>query len=341
MHHLTRRGAIAALALSVAAATASAAIFNETEPNDTKATANIVAGITAGDSIVGNSTSSSGVGIDYFDVRVATAPLGIYRHRLVITTQGTAGHTGSIRGLTQVAAPPDTLPGIPWDGVIGAPGTTESALQTSVTTPARFNQWYGFGKGERFHYRVNGGTATTADYVATMETVPVTPTNLGVFASGLITISTFGQGHSTDTDFWVYDENLNPIPGYGNDDESPLGGSPGTGATLQGWLARSYGVGTYYLALSNFNVATNQPSPSDDDFRTGSLMEFPGVAVNTSSTVNLNLSFTIADSAGNVVSVADGKLGAFDINWYVFTVPEPGSLSLLALGALAMGRRRR
>jgi hypothetical protein len=337
--------ALCAFALTVTlASNAHAVIFLEGEPNDTKAAANVVSPMNPGDSIQGNSTATTGVGVDYFDVTMGTAPLGIYRNRLVITTAGAAGHTASLRGFGQVAAPPDTMAGIPWDGVVGAANTTESAIQTTstATTPPRFNQWYSFGKGERVTYRINGGTTTTSDYVATLERDPVTPVDIGSYAPGLITLSTFGQGHSSDTDMWVYDASLNPIRGYGNDDESTLAGTPGTGATLQSWLPRDFTPGTYFLALSNFQLTTDQGSPSDDDFRTGQMMEFPNSILNSSTTTALNLAFQITDSAGTSLAVANTKVGPYDVNWFQFTVtPEPSSLGLAACGLLFFLKRKR
>jgi hypothetical protein len=338
---------ISGVALLALASVASAQ-FVESEPNDTKATANSINCMTAGSTIRGNSTSASGVGLDYYDVNVCAAPLGIYRHRLVITTSGTAGHTGTIRGVTQTGSPVDTAAGIPWDGVVGTPGafTTDAAVQTSstATSPARMNQWYGFGKQERFVYRVAGTSTTTADYIATMETLPVTAVDIGNYQPGQIAITTFGQGHTSDTDMWVYDSGFNAIRGYGNDDEAPnaISGGPGTGGTLQSFFSRMYAPGTYYLAISNFNLSNNQPSPSDDDFRTGSLLDYPDIVVNSSTTTNVNLTFRITDSTGFSTQVANTKVGAFDINWFKFTVvPEPTSLALLGLGALGLIRRRR
>jgi hypothetical protein len=141
---------------------------------------------------------------------------------------------------------------------------------------------------------------------------------------------------------WVYDGNLNAIVGSGNDDESPLGGTPGTGATLQSFLARDYAPGTYYLAVSGFNLANSQPSPSDDDFRTGGVLDFPDVLAGGGSGSNADMTFTIADSAGASIAVANTRANGFDVNWFQFTVvPEPGTLSLLALiTPLVMLRRR-
>ena len=149
------------LALSLCAGTL-AATFYETEGNDSKATANAFT-MTSGDLISGISTSSTGAGADYFKIQTTPLSLGIYRNRIQITTSGTAGHVGAIRGLTQS------------DGVIAA--GSDSSLQSSstATTPTRFNQWYSFGKAEQLYYKVYGSSSTTAAYNATLTTTSVTP----------------------------------------------------------------------------------------------------------------------------------------------------------------------
>ena len=332
------------IAGAVLGSSALAVDFFELEPNDSKATANMVSGMAHGDRIIGNSISSTGAGFDYYRVSTAPSTLGIYRNRLIITSQ-TAGHTGTLRGLNQVASAPDTLAGIPWDGVVGTAGTTDLTLQTSstATTPPRYNQWYDFGTGGEMYYRVTGTSTTTADYESTLERTMVTPTDIGTYNEGLIAMNWFGQGHTTDTDMWVYDAGFNAITGYGNDDESPLGGTPGTGASLQSWLARNYTSGRYYIAVSNFHLAHNNASPSDDDFRTGTLLDFGGVVANSSTTIGLNMAFTISDGV-NTLAVPTTKVGQFDVNWFTFNVvPEPSTYISLGggLALLALARRRR
>lgn len=316
-------------------------IFPEVEPNDTKAAANAFT-LGDGDGVTGMSTGSSTItpgngSADYFLITNAARPLGIYRHRMVLTIPGTAFPTATIRGLNQVGAAAG-----PWPGPVGTAGTTDTTIQTGssvLVASARTVQWYGFGKQEQLYYRVTGTTSTTANYTAILETEAVNPTFIGNFNQGSININTVAQGHTTDTDFWVYDSNLDPIAGYGNDDNSTNGGGPGGG--LQSWLTRDYAPGTYYIAMTTFNFANDQGSPSDDNFRTGAMMDFANVAVNSGSGTNQNMQFSISDGV-NTFAVPATHAAAFDIAWFSFTViPTPSSLALLGLGGLIAARRRR
>ncbi|MEX2219709.1 MAG: hypothetical protein WD749_13230 [Phycisphaerales bacterium] len=310
-----------------------AGAFFEIEPNETRPGATAVSFFTPGNFIQGNTTGSSGTAIgaptslDQFLVTTANLNPGVYRHRLTITTTGAAGHTGSIRGLTQTAA----LAG-PWAGAVGTATAADTQLQGSLTTttPPRMNQWYGFGKQEKVYYRVIGTGTTTGDYQATWTADPVSPSQLGFFIPGQVTISTVAQGHTTDTDFWVYGVDgggdLVAIDGSGNDGSSLNGGAPANNNTPS-WLTRAYDPGTYYLAMSNFNLANNKGSPSDDNFRTGALLDFPDALLTSSSTANVNCAFAVTDSAGTTQFAAT-KPAAFDVLWFRFDV-----LPLTAVGA--------
>jgi hypothetical protein len=309
-----------------------AQVTPEVEPNENKASATpVVAPMQPGHTLTGNTTGTSTTvagpaSADMFRVKTAAAPLGIYRYRLVLTTTGTAGHTGTIRGLSQVAAA--QAPWLPGQ-VIGTPSTTDTQIQASstLTTPTRFNQWYGFGKEEEIYYQVTGTASTTGDYVATLERTAVTPVDIATaFSPGDITILTLGQGHTTDTEIHVFDANFNAIVGYSNDDEAAaaVSGVPSaTGTTLQSVLKRPYAAGTYYIMIANFNTCTNLPSPSDDDFRTGALLDFPNAVANSSTTANLNIAFTVTDGV-NTVQTPATRVGAFEVNWFKMTVGTPG-----------------
>jgi hypothetical protein len=320
--------ALAAAAALMLCGSVQASICNELEDNNNKGLSNPCV-LTAGDSISGTTTGTSTTvaglaSADYFRVKTAPLPLAIYRHRLVITTGGTSGHTGTIRGLNQINGNPNT------------PGTTDSTFQTSATTtaPPRMNQWYGFGKEEEIYYRVTGTVSTTATYSATLETLEIIPQDLGNFQPGNITLNFQGQGHATDTDMWVYDGNLDAIPGYGNDDAGAVG--------MPSILTRSYAPGTYYFMVSRFESANNLVSPEDDLFQTGLLLDFPNAAIHGSSTAaGFNVGFAVTDSAGTTAFPANTG-GAYNLYWAKFTVvPEPATLAMLAIGGLALVRRRR
>src|SRR4051812_39202621 len=83
-------------------------VHNETEPNDNKtlALANGPVVLAPGDTIVGTTTGATVVGngdnpsADYYLLKTIPAALGIYRHRLLLTTT-TAGHFTNFRGISQ------------------------------------------------------------------------------------------------------------------------------------------------------------------------------------------------------------------------------------------------
>jgi hypothetical protein len=306
-----RVGTITAIAGVALSASAWGQIGNpEVEPNDTKGAATVAnsggAGLMAGDFLTGNTTGSSTTtpgpaSADYFRVTVKTAPLAIYRHRLTITTGGTSGHTGTIRGLSQ--------------GSTGI-GATDSSMGDSSSATGRLNQWYGFGKGEEFFYRVAGVAGTTDDYTSTMSTDPVTlNADITGVGPGSLTITAVGQGHSTDTDFWVFDSNLNPIPDFGNDDQLGVGVGPGQ-------VTRAVSSGTFYVAMSNYNLATNLATPSDDNWRTGPVLDFPNLVTQSSTSTGLNVSFALVSTTGTT-PVPATKVGAFDVSWTRFQVAAP------------------
>lgn len=274
-----------------------AAVTPETEPNDTKALANVIAlpAVSTPAVIAGDSVSAAGTGLDYFRLTTAAQAIpGFYRHRLIIQS-ATPGHTATIRGLNQVA---------------GVPGTTDSTVQTSSTStnPPRFIQWYTSELSADIYVRISGVAATTLDYELDYEVSAVAEV-LGpsVAFPGSITITSVGQT-TGDTDLWVYSPARVAIPGFGNDDQFNT-------TSLQSELIRNYGVGTFYLAISNFNVANNLGSPPDDDFQTAVVLDFPGAIANSSTTVAVNCSVLIGGSP-----LALAKIEPFQVIFVRFTV---------------------
>jgi hypothetical protein len=339
------RAAAAAAVLAMGTSALRASVFIESEPNDSKATANPVLLTGVGDTIVGNSQGSSTTvagptSADYFRVTTPAQPVAIYMNRLTITSD-IVGHTGTIRGLGQTATNTTNSsgPGLP------NPAAPDNTFQTSSTTsnPPRFNQWYSFGRPGSIAYRVTGATATTADYTSTFSQSVVTPVNLGTFNAGTIELTNTQLASTQDTEVFVYDSALTPLPGYTNDDFLDGTVTQTGGSTLNSRLVRAYTPGTYYVAISNFNTADNQLSPADEGTATGTYLDYDGAMANSSTTVLASIPFNLIDSAGSHPFTAT-KPGPFDIYWATFTVavPEPTMMGLAAVaGAGVIARRRR
>jgi hypothetical protein len=307
--------ALWAVAVAVALVSpARATDFNEVEPNQTKASAdtNGTIVLAPGDTINGLTTSSSTTGaspanVDMFHVKTGPLPLGIYLHRLTITTTGTTGHTGTIRALTQTA------------GVINTGTDTTLQSSSTVTTPPRSNAWYGFGKEEELYWRIAGTTSTTANYVSTFSTEgPIAPTTIGPFTEGQITITTELLAGTNNTEILVFDSNLDPVPGFMNDDTF-------MGANTRSTLTRTFTPGTYYVAVSTQDAATNEASPADDDDRDQPVLDFAGAFVRESTaTVVVDLDFSITDVNGTQTFSNQLPTNfSYQIAWYTFTVEAP------------------
>jgi len=289
--------------VSVLAGSAFAQITPEIEPNETKAqaTTNGIVTMVAGDKLTGTTTGSSLItpgasSADTWHVKTGTLAAGIYRHTLALTTTGTAGHTGTLRGLTQTA------------GAINL-GTDTAFTTSSSTSPTpRSVAWYGFGRAEEMYYRVTGTATTTGGYDATLSTATVTPIIVpGTFAPGSISMSTIAQT-TVDTDIHLFDGTMTIIDDASNDDESIAEG--GTGGTLQSRLTRTLAAGTYTLAIGRFNTATNDDSPQTDDFLTGNVLDFPNGIADSSTTLaagGTDFDVVISDTAGPVSVVALGQ----------------------------------
>jgi hypothetical protein len=279
--------------------------FPEIEPNGQKSQATVVNGMIAGDSLTGTTTGAgtalndSGLATaDIYRIRTGALPLGIYKHTLTLTTSGSAGHVESLRGLPQT------------NGVIG---TTDMLFQLSSLSQTA---WYGFGKQEQIHYQVQGTGATTGTYTATLTTASVTPINVvGTLHAGLITITTAGQGHSSDTELYVYDSNLTPVP---------LGHNDGlAGNSVPSTVKVALTAGTYYVADSLFNTSNNQsdlaPSEGYDD---NPLLEFPDAMCSASTISPVNVAFSVSDGT-STIPVPATKTSSFQVVWATFTVLPP------------------
>ncbi len=296
--------------VALAAPAVAQSTFPETEPNDTKASPNAIGCLAPGDAITGLTTGSNQIvpgdaSADYFDVSTCAQGSGLVQLRLALTS-ATPGQVGTIRGLAQIA-------GVPTPG-------TDNVLQTSGTTtsPPYYVQWYAAASSaSRITYRVIGSVATTANYAATLSSTSVTPIVVPTsFQPGTITVSTVGQT-SSDTELYLYDAAFAPVPTAHNDDAS---------GAIQSTLARVLAPGTYYVAVSNFNLAnSNGDANPDEYYADGAVLDFPNALVNNNVLANVNCTCTLSDGATLVV-VTLTKASAFDVAWARFTVTAPATV---------------
>ncbi|MBK7875923.1 MAG: hypothetical protein IPJ77_09245 [Planctomycetes bacterium] len=305
----------------LAAAARAQTTYVEVEPNDTKPTANVVpACLAPGDQLVGDSTGTAAVPPaattgDVFHVQFCADGLGLYRSQLVLTTSTGTLHKGQIQGVQQVAGVP--IPG------------SDISLQSSIltSTPPAMVQWYGFGKGERLFYRVSGSATTTGTYTATFAKALLSPTVVpGAFVPGTITVSSVGQT-TTDTEIYVYDAAFAPVPTMHNDDAGP------GGSVRQSTIARPLVAGVYYVAISRFNLANDQPDANVDEyFQDESLVDGANAVLTTSSALGVtDVDFTLSDGV-TTVPVTATTSGAFDVAWFRFTVGSPPTFGAFCFG---------
>jgi hypothetical protein len=291
--------------------------FVEAEPNSAKLVANAFT-MASGDTITGTSTgttssttSTLATTADYFRIKTTAATLGIYRNRLIMTTANTGTQTISLRGLSQL------------NGVVGTTDVsvaTGDTARTGVTpSTARSLQYYSFGKEEEVFVSVTGGTTTTQPYTVTLERVPVTPVSLGSgIIAGEITLTnttTPGLGNTNDTAVVVYDSNFNIVNAADNNlrainDDRPIIIGTGTAAGLR----RTYAPGTYYVAWSGSNQATNLANPTDDSYRTGNRLDFPNA-------ITSSRSFSAADFN---MRVSGANFATFDTTGVAFPSNDRG-----------------
>jgi hypothetical protein len=67
------------------------------------------------------------------------------------------------------------------------------------------------------------------------------------------------------------------------------------------------------------------PSPADDDFRNGNVLDFPGTIANNVTTTNQDVDMVITDSNGPH-TVSATKAGAFDVVFVNMAVILPVEL---------------
>lgn len=195
---LINRAAIA-LAVFAGASLVQATIFTEADQSNpanyhnTKATAQLVAGIQDGDQITGTSNgqattvASQGTlgAADYYKLTLPATGVGVYKNIIQMNntdyTSPVVTFTGTIRGLNQTHVGPVNVP------TVGS----DSAPQQTLTTPVdpskkNINQFYSFGKATSLNYRVAGASAATeaTPYFATYSQEQISVQDLGTFQSG-------------------------------------------------------------------------------------------------------------------------------------------------------------
>ncbi len=304
--------------------------ITEVEPNDTKAAAQAV-GFTAFNQVIcgtstGNLPDTGLTSPDYFKITVPQAPAGqIYRHRMHIETGGSSFvHNFQMRSLNVVG------------GVIDAASDELFTNAVGGTNPSRLLQFYTLGSEPNPYVivRVLGTGSTTEPYKIIYDGFDVlTIDDLSTFVSGTTQITTSGTSFipnfdggfdvvTTDTDMWIYDSALNPIAGASNDDPANLTGPQSA------VLTRNLSAGTYYLAISNFDVANNQ-APAFDEGRPdkGNAMDSAGVIANSDARpgVNapqaiINYQVNITDASGNFNAAFITKNAAFEVRFIRFTL---------------------
>ncbi|MEI7658286.1 MAG: GC-type dockerin domain-anchored protein [Phycisphaerae bacterium] len=295
-------------------------VNREVEPNDTKEIANVAdsggGGMKArpsperGDRINGVSTGSGvGTGLssaDYFRVVTAQDPSGLYCYYFEAPSNS-AGVETSMRGLSQTG------------GVINQ--GTDALAQRGESGPVR-NIWYGTGPAARFFLRVTGNSTTTGPYNLEYNCVPYEPIAHGggsdasqPYVAGSITISAYSIP-AADLDFWIYDDQFNPIPGYGHDDPDPAG------------LTRVFSPGVYYAALTDDNLLNDQPAAFDDANQSAVVLDFPNVTASSSAVFPFaTMGLTITANAAPV-SISGSKSHPFQVLFFRFVVVDPLACSL-------------
>ncbi|MFN0200855.1 MAG: T9SS type A sorting domain-containing protein [Bacteroidia bacterium] len=270
----------------------------EVEPNQSKMAATPVSLIANNQIITGISANVSD--IDYFKLTDLVSSTTIRENTLSLTTSGTKIYQFelTIRGVSQN------------NGVITSTETTVQFSKNSSTPAVR---WYSFGKNEVLYISVKCSATSTEPYTLTWTQQNISLSVLpNVLPNGSLTLSTTGvtSAHS-NTDMWVYDANFNAIPLAGNDDNA-MGN--------RAKLTQNFAAGTYYVALSNENLANNQSSPSEDVFRDGNVVNEPNLLI-SSGLNNGNIPLTFENSYFSFTQNPNlTNTRNFRVIWFKFTV---------------------
>ena len=215
------------------------------EPNETKETATDAFDLAAGDSIYLPCISSP---FNYFRVRTASLPMGVYRHVLRDSWQW----GGRIRIMGSDALIDDVL-----QGSI-AELATSSDLPSVPWGEEKHVAWYGFGKAEEVYVDLAPSGGCRYGTAAILSTTPVTVLDIGALPASTppfqgVAISARGASTTlVDTELHVFDAEFNAVPGGWNDDRW----SPNDESGIEDLRLPP---GTYYVAVADKGLATHLP----------------------------------------------------------------------------------
>lgn len=306
---------LAATAAAFSDSSSTSTVVVELEPNGSKLEANVLPCLVTGSMVQGLTTGASVAPFDFslssadtFLVQTCPATLGIWKHRLVLSTLGPDEHALTVRGLLVIGPP--VAPTIQ----LGSDTVLQSAVGGGA---AKFVQWYGFGRGEELYARVSGTSNTILPYEIELVSTPIVPVVVPTAVrAGPIEITTVGQGHNTDTEIVVFDAAFTPIPGFRNDDD-PLGATNGSR------LTRDFAPGVYHVAVARFNVADSGLTASDDGYQLAPVLDRPDGVLSWSPSGSPDVSFAITDSLGTLQIPAFLGSDPFEIAWFRIAVTDP------------------
>ncbi len=318
--------------------------ISELEPNDFLDAPAL--DLRSGQSIIGTShgalADGSVLSRDYLGIRAEPAPASGFRPGAPMITK----HRFSVRarkpGLFGQPSFSVDLRGHPVsDGQINT--AVASPIQTDTPQPGIDRlidtlQWYGLGPDPtRMDVRIAAKPGSPqGSYIGTLISEPVqTAVIPGNISAGPVTFTTNLPDQFADTELWLYDSNLRPIPGAGNDD-TPIEPDVGNAsATLTADLA----PGRYILAMSLYPFSNPEPSPASDANPSGSVTATPNVAVSAGTTEGADVTLRVlhagrssyvvgtigSASAPPQFDIPTRFLNRFDIHWIELNVGWPFS----------------
>lgn len=331
---LIRSSAIAVSAAIVPAALAGGYVEG-VDAGNTKALATLVSSYAAGEVISGTVTGTS-TDIDYYHVVTATnAVKNIYLHNLAVT----AAPGVSI-----------TTRGRQWNGPSAAPGGATVALADVQMLSGRANgdsiKWYGFGNNDGQYLRVAKSTSGAGTYSLTHTITTVTVQNTASTTVGTHSLATRYLG---DGEIFLYDSNFNLVGQ--NDNQTSYSASGNTAEIKFANLA----LGTYFVAVGNGNTSSSNPgvTTAGSAFLEASIAAgstWGGIQDDANTLARpSNVSQSVSAGGTDFSLYIDGvrvsqttTVQGQEVAWYqINVVPTPGTLALVGMGGLIVGRRRR